>query len=217
MSKALPPSWSGSRVQWHWPVHQTVYEVVHFAADEHVLPSGLDPFWEPAAAPTAKNNKVQFICTKAHKGKCRDFRKEGKSGHLHQNQLVVGHSGKAHRRWILSALRCMLQIHLRPWKSRISFYPLLGVLVAHANWTAGPCSNLTSVILLGTENCQHSWYGEHRLSRITAREGYSAVEIKHLKGWTGKKDINSHALLTCLSTQLRTENLKAFNLAFFSK
>lgn len=47
-------------------MHQTVYEVVHFAAGERVLPSGLDPFWAPAAAPTTKSNSVQFRHTKAH-------------------------------------------------------------------------------------------------------------------------------------------------------
>lgn len=51
--------------------------------------------------------------------------------------------------------------------------------------------------------------------RITTRESYWAVDVKHLKGLMVKKDTESHAILTCLSGQLRTENLKAFNLASF--
>lgn len=88
--KALPPSWSGSRVQWHWPVHQTVYEAVHFAAGERVLPSGLDPFWEPAAAPTVKSNSVCSLDTQRHMyRKCRNCHKGGRSGCLHWIQTVI--------------------------------------------------------------------------------------------------------------------------------
>lgn len=72
----------------------------------------------------------------------------------------LGHGGKAHGTWILSGVGCTLQTHLGQWKTRRSFHSPLGFLVADVNWIAGPCSDLTLVILFGSKNHQHSWYGE---------------------------------------------------------
>lgn len=107
MSKALPPSWSGSRVQWHWLVHQTVYEVFHFAAGEHVLPSGLDPFGEPVAVPTAKSNEVCSLYIQRHMySKCRNCHKEGRSGCLHWKQAVIWFRTWWEGSWNMNTICC---------------------------------------------------------------------------------------------------------------
>lgn len=109
MSKALPPSWSGSRVQWHWPVPQTAYEVVHFAAGEHVLPLRLDPFWEPVAAPTGKSNKACSLYIQRHMySKCRNCHKEVRSGCLHWKQAVIRFRIQWEGSWNVNPICCRM-------------------------------------------------------------------------------------------------------------
>lgn len=48
--------------------------------------------------------------------------------------------------------------------------------------------------------------------RITARKGYLAAEIEHLKGWMVKKDTDLHAIH---AGQPMIKNLKAFKFSNF--
>lgn len=59
--------------------------------------------------------------------------------------------------YLLYNARCkLISGHGRPEEASTHY---LGFLVAHVNWIAGPCTDLTGD-LFGTKNHQHSWYGE---------------------------------------------------------